>query len=384
MQLRNQLNRRNVATNPDGRFNASIDFLELVIESHAIAAGMHFFGLSEVSDEPKFNGIPSNLIKASTGDQWSFLATIVGHLIDRYVIVQRFTDLQPTTSLPRPLSDPFHSALQQNPHASRVIFEHAYTSTCSPPVTLKRRRFPEWMRTKDDIPHASQAVHDTAPDEVFNYACAVLNDGCLLLEFRDAIHEGDGERILRCWKFLLLYFRYSGHTKYALEALNLMAKVNGMTSPRIKQQLLWSRVVNSKGCPRANIPIDLHMEHLNRTLKDIMHGLGANISEKAIVNASQSLHGLVSLGNSYDKQLEINQASMHHTKKSCEKDRDVVIKQLASNSKVFHYTPGRRHRGYQEISPNITQRIKVDALFKWVRVHQKKLANEQRFKRLFQ
>lgn len=45
MQLRNQLNHRNVATNPDGRFNASNDFLELVIESHVIAAGMHFLGL---------------------------------------------------------------------------------------------------------------------------------------------------------------------------------------------------------------------------------------------------------------------------------------------------------------------------------------------------
>ena len=50
LQLRN---RRNVATNRDGRFNASIDFLELGIESHVIAAGMHFFGISEVSDEPR-------------------------------------------------------------------------------------------------------------------------------------------------------------------------------------------------------------------------------------------------------------------------------------------------------------------------------------------
>lgn len=35
------------------------------------------------------------------------------------------------------------------------------------------------------------------PDGVFNYASAVLNDGLLLMELRDAIHEGDGETILR-------------------------------------------------------------------------------------------------------------------------------------------------------------------------------------------
>lgn len=112
------------------------------------------------------NGILSSLIKASACDEWSFLATIVGHLIDRYVIIQHFTDLHPTTFVPRPLSDSFHSALQQNAHSSRVNFEHACTSTCAPPATLKSRSFPEWMRTKDDIP---QAVHDTAPDEVLNY-----------------------------------------------------------------------------------------------------------------------------------------------------------------------------------------------------------------------
>ena len=45
---------------------------------------------------------------------------------------------------------------------------------------------------------ASQTVKKAAPDGVFNYASAVLNDGLLLLEYKDAIREGDGERILRC------------------------------------------------------------------------------------------------------------------------------------------------------------------------------------------
>lgn len=65
-----------------------------------------------------------------------------------------------------------------------------------------------------------------APGVFFNYASAVLTDGLLLLEFRDAIHEGDGQRIMRCWKFMLLYFFSSGHNKYALEAFNLLANVH--------------------------------------------------------------------------------------------------------------------------------------------------------------
>ena len=65
-------------------------------------------------------------------------------------------------------------------------------------------------------PRASLVVQDYAPDFVHNYACAVLNDGMLMLEFRDAIYEGDGNCILRVCKFLLLQFRYAGRKKHML------------------------------------------------------------------------------------------------------------------------------------------------------------------------
>ena len=98
MQLRNQLNRRNVASNPDGRFNASVDFIELVTESHILAAGMNF-GLKETSGSPTYNRIPSKAMKATLEMQWSVLSTTVGQLIDHYVIV-RFSDLAPKTRVP--------------------------------------------------------------------------------------------------------------------------------------------------------------------------------------------------------------------------------------------------------------------------------------------
>ena len=385
MQLRNQLNRRNVASNPDGRFNASVDFIEMVTECHILAAGMNFFGLKETTGSPTYNRIPSKAIKSTPEIQWSVLSTTVGHLIDRYVIVQRFSDLAPKTRVPRPRPDPLLTALEQNPHAARVISEHAYARTVSAaPINVQKRRdLPQWLKSQGDWPHASQVVHDTVSDGIFDYACAVLNDGLLLLEFRDAIHEGDGERVLRCWKFLMLYFRAAGHTKYALEAFTFFAKVNGVTSPRLQQQLLWSRFVNSKGGSGKNIPIDLHMEHLNRMLKDVITGLGANISESSIMNASKSLNAIVSLSESFDAQLGIHQASIHHTKKSSDKDRELVLKQLTSDSNVFDYTPGRKHLGFKKISPNIARNLDADALFRWINKHKKELAKQIKFQKLF-
>ena len=46
----------------------------------------------------------------------------------------------------------------------------------------------------------------------------------LVLNFWDAIAEGNGERILRCWKFFLMYLKHQegSATKYSLEALYLI------------------------------------------------------------------------------------------------------------------------------------------------------------------
>ncbi len=91
----------------------------------------------------------------------------------------------------------------------------------------------------------------------------MLNDGLLMLELRDAIHEADGDRRARCWKLMLLYYRQAHHHNYAIEAFNFLALIGGVASPSVAHQLKWSCFVNCTGKPGHNIPADLEMEHLN-------------------------------------------------------------------------------------------------------------------------
>ena len=51
----------------------------------------------------------------------------------------------------------------------------------------KKRKLPSWIQSTADHPHAAESIHSSAPDEVFDYACAVINDGLLLLLFRDTV-----------------------------------------------------------------------------------------------------------------------------------------------------------------------------------------------------
>ena len=95
---------------------------------------------------------------------------------------------------------------------------------------------------------------NTSNDSIYEYACCVLSLSLFMTEFNDAIKEGDGERVYRVWKYLLLLFRESGRTKYALEALNLHFQHYGLP-PRLAFEIVWSRFVNSKGGQGGNIPV---------------------------------------------------------------------------------------------------------------------------------
>ena len=385
IQLRNLINRRNVATDVSGRFNQAVDFFELVVRCHITAAAMHYFGMKNVSDVPTQN-FP--LMAISTKDKWYILKKTVVRIIDRYVIVDQMQQLQMVNE-----TSNARNTYDANPHVARIQAEHCYAAPChphlfriqaehdyfrsasAPPPKKKSRKLPQWLDTNESQHSPSLSVRRTAPDGVLEYACAVLNDGLFLLEFRDAIHEGDGERIARCWKVMLLYFSYGNRSKYALEAVHLQAALNGCVSPCIREELLWCRVVNTHGGVGRNIPSDLFMEHLNRTLKDYLKGLGANISDNTILQTGKSLRGLMELITYFDTICDITPDSIHHTKHSPSKDEELIMKELTSESKVFDYIPGRHHRSFKDIKAHVSSSIDTFKLVTMIKRHQQAIAD---------
>ena len=364
IQLRKLINRRNVATNISGRFNQAVDFFELVVRCYITAAAMHYFGMKCVSDEPKINfPVEAKLAR----DKWSYLKAMVTGIIDRYVVVDQMQQIQKKTEPSCAERSTCNSGT--NPHVSRIEAEHNYTTPyhkhlswieaehdylpSQPPK--KKRKLPPWMNPETTLRSPPLAVRRTAPDGVLEYSCAVLNDGLFLLETRDGIHEGDGDRMARCWRVMLLYFAYGERSKYALEAVHLQAALNGGVSPCLREELLWCRFVNSQGGVGKNIPSDLFMEHLNRTLKDYLKGLGANISENTVFQTGRSLRGLMDITAYFDELCDIAPTSLHHSKHSASKDEELILKELTSESRAFDYIPGRCHRSFKNIKARFQQ-----------------------------
>ncbi len=117
----------------------------------------------------------------------------------------------------------------------------------------------------------------------------VLTLGLIWFNYLDATREGDGDRIITLWKFLLIIFRKTGHTNYSKEAAILLLQCNFLLSDRLATQVKYGRFVNTHGRKGCNMPCDLHMEHLNRRLKGMIHNMGSNIHPSCIASAAKAL-----------------------------------------------------------------------------------------------
>ena len=139
-------------------------------------------------------------------------------------------------------------------------------------------------------------------DGVFAYAKEVLTLGSLYMEYINSVREGDGIRILRCWRFLLVIFKATGKRKYSIQAATLLFQYNHyIFTDRMKHQLLWSRTANVHGKLGKNIAMDLYMEHLNQELKNSVSHLGANVTENTIKRVGFCLRQLIAIRNNYDR-----------------------------------------------------------------------------------
>ena len=378
MQLRNLINRRNISAKMkvEGHVNEAEDFLRLIVRCHIIAAVMHHFGMQDLKDQPTRNAL---IVDNSTTsrNKWNQLKAELEVVVDTYIIPRQFA----RTLSKEPTSSDLHRSF--NPHTSRIATEHSYCPSGSAVTTPSLLRNLPGTIVRQGSRAASESIRRVARDGVFNYASAVLNDGMLLMEFEDAIKEGDGLRILRCWKSMLIYFHTAGHSNYTKEAILLQAVVNAAATPRVAAQVMWSRTVSTRGGTGRNIPVDLHNEHLNHVVKTAISHVGANISTASILQCGKSLKSLVSLLQNFDEQHGVPPPSSAHTRTSISKDESAILEVLVQKMNVFDYVPGRVHDSFKNIHVNPAEAVDLSKLCGTIEKYKKELQCKANVAKLF-
>ena len=213
---------------------------------------------------------------------------------------------------------------------------------------------------------SSDEPNSSAPcyDFVQAYATDFLTIGLLWHGFHDAIREGDGNRLLTYWKFLTFVFKQEGHRNYAKEGFNLTAQ-SLLLSPRKVAELKWSRTINTHGHAGKNIPVDLHMEHLNRNLKRMLHQLGSNITPETVQRASKALGAVDAVCCNFEEVTEIPVGSSHHSKPPQDRDVTKMVEQLETEQ-VFANKGNRQHRGFKKHEPLMSS-IDWEKMKDWIK-----------------
>ncbi len=207
---------------------------------------------------------------------------------------------------------------------------------------------------------------ESSTDHVFNYARQVCHFCSLVTEFIDAWGEGDGERVIRCWKFFLIHFHTMGRTKYALQAIQLLVKLT-QSQPKIAHQLTWGRFVNTQGGKGKNLPCDLHNEHVNKVFKEVVGNMGSNFTQQSSTRVARCITSLHKLVERFDEECAVPRESSTHTTKSDKTDVEKVAEVVITNRLLIQTNTERKHSTHPRIPINPIGNLDKNKLNKWMR-----------------
>ncbi len=220
---------------------------------------------------------------------------------------------------------------------------------------------------------------DESKDGVYNYARVFCHYAALVTEFTDAWNEGDGPRVLRCWKIFMLHFHTERRTKYSLEALMLQFQLASLP-PDLVHQLTWGRFVNTHGGPGHNIPCDLHNEHINRLFKEMVSNMGANFTPESSTRAARSVTTLEKLSKKFDDETGIHPELSAHSRKSDENDVKRVVEVL-QQVKPHTIQEGRCYRKFPQMSGNPLKALDREKLHLWIK---EKIKQHEKYRHLIE
>ena len=235
------------------------------------------------------------------------------------------------------------------------------------------------MVTRVITKSTNRLAYNTVRDDMFNYQCSFVKYGMLICNFQDAISEGDGHRLIRCWKFFVLYLRNDGSssTKYALEVLYLLCQRYALLSPRVAHHVVWDRFFKSKNAPAANIRHDLALEHFNCFIKTIVKNIRHNATNHGGIDRyCKALPVSKAIVDNWDKTAYFIKRSGKHVKQAVKKDLMKLVNELIEQNALTE-TSGWKYSHFPGVPNSLLEGFNLHALLNWIDAHKKKILTEK-------
>ena len=214
-------------------------------------------------------------------------------------------------------------------------------------------------------PVPPQTPEDT--DFVKSYSKALLTFNLFLRNINDCIREGDGERLMNCYRFALVYFRCFGHPKYAYTVLKMFHRIK--LEPQNAFRLIWGRFINTVGLKGRNISRDLHLEHVNNQLKELLRSLRSNLNESNAKRVANSLKNLTDIINNLEKFSNVEKTSSNKRFRNLSDVKKLAVQY--HEKQIFEEIPGRKHDSFSEFNEDVLRKLDIKATFKWLKEKKK-------------
>ena len=279
-----------VSKEPKRSVDATVEFLDTVVKGHRIGCACEILGIARLDDPLS---LPPDLEKESPRQKLAFVKALALKVVDRLTLIDSAFVQQSTTI----------------------------------------------------------AANEVDSDKVFNYTRVLCHYGALVMEFRDAWREGDGDRVMRCWRLLMPHFKTAGCSKYALEALSLQIQLQTL-SPNLAHQIKWHRFVNTRGGLGNNIPCDLYNEHVNKLVKLIIQNMGPNLTEHSLQRAVRCVSPLHAICKHFDDITNVAKVTSAHNAKDDSADIQRVVSVVLEQKLLKKQVATRKHQSFPHMHGN--------------------------------
>ena len=207
----------------------------------------------------------------------------------------------------------------------------------------------------------------TTEDFKYNYICALMREGLLDIARLDAVKEGDGERIVRHWRYDFVHFHVYNHPNYRLLSFRMIAQIFALLTPRMAARVLHNRTVNVHGGVGNNISLDLFLEFLNKDVKADLKRSGPNLTSKLLERIGRSKQVMDELLHFFDREVELFTGIGRHTVPDWSGEVSEMVTDL-KDELLFQIHPGREFPSFPNFKLSKVHSIDLEKLKAWVTV----------------
>ena len=144
-------------------------------------------------------------------------------------------------------------------------------------------------------------------DELYCSSISFLRNMMDFMVFNDVILNGDVTRVIPMLKRLAPLFvsLTSLRSKYAIECINLIAKLKFTLSERDQVKVLLQAFVNTSGLIGKNKAADMQQENNIKMVKSVFKGMGAGKTDAALIRASKAAPAVSRMSSNFQRGFDI-------------------------------------------------------------------------------